>query len=681
MATATLTLGSQNRWLADGSTTDWNFNFSGGYISTDHVFAYSLSNGATPIRNDYVITGASFVSQFVLRISPAVPSGHTLVIFRDSRNNGLPLADFVDGGGISETDLDAIARQSIFVNQETLDSATTQYQTSQPELFEQLSSATLAEVNAKLDLLLARLASVAAGEGISLSGVNNTLGYFTATTGQGVLEELAFRMLTRTALNVRDYDVFGDGRNDSAAMQAVINAATSGGTFRAIYAPAGNYYCPDGLVVDGQNIDRFTIIGDGRATDIWSDNAAVPVIDLKGSISNSFQHPKVRFLTVRNTAVGGVAIKTRWTEFLEIQFCTMSGGVTSGIALQMSSSANEQDNKANISHNLIANGHYGIRGGDTRTADATIHDNYFLNQTGFCVEFGWPDGVTFTGNKLFSDNGPSNGLFGLNFKKPIWTIIRDNYFFEMGGPAIRMSSPRACRVRDNMIVGVGDNARQPAIWITDYDPGVWAVEAIDNRFSGNTIKDTGGDGLFVDSSGTSHSGYTIEDNTFENCGAGSLVYAAMHLKKVAGSSVRRNKVDGKSATRDWLSLDAATNITLEQNEHGNVINADVLRANSPTMLVLPGTGILTGITATTTLRFDDDTLISGLMAAGFTVNLPSAASCPGKKFIIIKGDAGAFSITIDPASTQTINGALTKVLSTQYEVARLISDGANWLLW
>jgi len=180
MATATLTLGSQNRWLADGTTTDWNFNFAGGYISTDHVFAYSTSNDVVPVRHDYTITSGSFVSQYVLRITPAVPDGHTIVIYRDSRNNGLPLADFVDGGGINETDLDAIARQSIFVNQETLDSATTQFQTSQPELFDQFAQATLDQV----DTLTAGLTSGLAAETAARIAYASALA---AITGAGLV--------------------------------------------------------------------------------------------------------------------------------------------------------------------------------------------------------------------------------------------------------------------------------------------------------------------------------------------------------------------------------------------------------------------------------------------------------------------------------------------------------------
>ena len=258
MATATLTLGSQNRWLADGTTTDWNFNFAGGYISTDHVFAYSMSTDTIPVRHDYVVTSGSFVSQYVLRITPAVPNGHTLVVYRDSRNNGLPLADFVDGGGINETDLDAIARQAIFVNQETLDSATTQFQTSQPELFDQFAQATLDQVNATVDPIVSGLAaevaarttfqtdisSAAAGNGAAKVGFDWALipaavdkvdwGLYTSRTWVNVLRYIPINLWSGIAAGTSTTDV---AAYISTAF-STLKATARGGT---LFFPPGVY--------------------------------------------------------------------------------------------------------------------------------------------------------------------------------------------------------------------------------------------------------------------------------------------------------------------------------------------------------------------------------------------------------------------------------------------------------
>ncbi len=506
-----------------------------------------------------------------------------------------------------------------------------------------------------------------------MADTNFTSGTVIASSWLNDVNDLVYGYAAENAINVKDYGVVGDGvTNDTTNFQAAIDAAMVS-PYRALYVPAGSYYVPGGLTVSGDTKDRFTMFGDGRQSDVWSDQSTAPTIDLAGSLVNSFQHPTLRFLAIRNTNASGVAIKTRWTEFFSLQFCTVSG---LSVGLQMSITANEFDIKPRIHGNIFSGGSYGIRGGDTRVADAWIRDNLFLNQTTIMMEFGWLDGGTLSANKLFSDNGAANGLIGISLKKPIYVNITECEFFEMGGNAMRLTSPRYTRVRDAKIVGVGDNANTPAIYITDFDN---SIEAIDVQITGNTIKDVDGIGIHVDSAYTTHKDYLIADNTFENVGAGALVYDAIYLRNLSNSTVRANKIDGKSATRNWLLLDGATNIRVEANEHKNCVNADVSRLNNPTMIVPMGCKIYTGVTATSTLLFDDDALISGTLAAGITVNLPSAASAPGKRFIIGKGDSSGFSVTIDPASTQTIDGSATLAISTQYQLATLISDGANWI--
>ena len=60
-----------------------------------------------------------------------------------------------------------------------------------------------------------------------------------------------------------------------------------------------------------------------------------------------------------------------------------------------------------------------------------------------------------------------------------------------------------------------------------------------------------------------------------------------------------------------------------------------------------------------------------------TFNLPTAV---GNETLmnIKKTDSSANTVTIDPASTQTIDGGSTAVLTVQYECITLVSDGTNW---
>jgi len=79
--------------------------------------------------------------------------------------------------------------------------------------------------------------------------------------------------------------------------------------------------------------------------------------------------------------------------------------------------------------------------------------------------------------------------------------------------------------------------------------------------------------------------------------------------------------------------------------------------------------------------FDDVVLCNGT----FTVNLYDAsgrADEVGNKInagrrLVIK-NVGTGTITVDGNGSQTIDGATTKALSSQYDVVEIVSDGANW---
>ena len=62
----------------------------------------------------------------------------------------------------------------------------------------------------------------------------------------------------------------------------------------------------------------------------------------------------------------------------------------------------------------------------------------------------------------------------------------------------------------------------------------------------------------------------------------------------------------------------------------------------------------------------------------FTVNLPPAASCPGRIYVIKMTGIGA--ITIEPDGTETIDGQPNIVLSIQYKFKKIISDSQNWFV-
>jgi hypothetical protein len=89
------------------------------------------------------------------------------------------------------------------------------------------------------------------------------------------------------------------------------------------------------------------------------------------------------------------------------------------------------------------------------------------------------------------------------------------------------------------------------------------------------------------------------------------------------------------------------------------------------------TAVKTGAYSATS---DDDLIPCNATGGAFTVTLPAAASNGGMEIEIIKTDSSANAITIDGNASETINGALTTTLNTQYEKLRIMCDGSNWLI-
>lgn len=70
-------------------------------------------------------------------------------------------------------------------------------------------------------------------------------------------------------------------------------------------------------------------------------------------------------------------------------------------------------------------------------------------------------------------------------------------------------------------------------------------------------------------------------------------------------------------------------------------------------------------------------------SATITATLPAVGSddaSAGRVCTIMKVDAGAGSVTIDANSSETINGATTVSLSSQYAYRTLISNGTEWFV-
>lgn len=83
-------------------------------------------------------------------------------------------------------------------------------------------------------------------------------------------------------------------------------------------------------------------------------------------------------------------------------------------------------------------------------------------------------------------------------------------------------------------------------------------------------------------------------------------------------------------------------------------------------------------TTPVTLDRDDRTVLVDASGGTRLLNLPTAASARYHKYTIKKTDSSGNAVTVDASGAETIDGALTQVLMTQFASIEIQSDGTKW---
>lgn len=114
-----MTLHATNRFPGDGVTTQYEFNFTGGYLDRSHVRA--AIEDADGNRTPVTLTSANWLNDYTLKGLPPVPVGSTMVIYRETP--AMYMVDYTNGTRVTETALDITARQGLFKAVEAEDRA------------------------------------------------------------------------------------------------------------------------------------------------------------------------------------------------------------------------------------------------------------------------------------------------------------------------------------------------------------------------------------------------------------------------------------------------------------------------------------------------------------------------------------------------------------------------------
>lgn len=124
--------------------------------------------------------------------------------------------------------------------------------------------------------------------------------------------------------------------------------------------------------------------------------------------------------------------------------------------------------------------------------------------------------------------------------------------------------------------------------------------------------------------------------------------------------------------------------TVKRSTHVFLIDSDdgtgTFSTKSMSLSILEKKNIVTKTTTPYSQVEDDEIILIDATAAPATVNLLASANRAGKQIIIKKTDVSANSVTIDPNAAETIDGAATNVLASQFDSITLVSDGVNWII-
>jgi len=89
---------------------------------------------------------------------------------------------------------------------------------------------------------------------------------------------------------------------------------------------------------------------------------------------------------------------------------------------------------------------------------------------------------------------------------------------------------------------------------------------------------------------------------------------------------------------------------------------------------------ITTKTANYTATANDYSIVCNNTGSAITISLPAASGATGRVYVIKKISGALLNVTIDPNSSETIDGSSTKVLTLQNESVMIQCDGSSWYI-
>lgn len=211
--------------------------------------------------------------------------------------------------------------------------------------------------------------------------------------------------------------------------------------------------------------------------------------------------------------------------------------------------------------------------------------------------------------------------------------------------------------------------------------GVLSAEATLSKVRGGTGADNSSvtfpsSGTITTDSGNS----TFTNKTFDADGTGNSISNIENADIKSAAAIAYSKLN---LSNSILNADINSSAAIAYSKlslSNSILNADI---NSSAAIARSKLAyeVTQSKTANYTVLITDDVMFGNANSGGasFTFTLPTAVGNSGKKLTFIRTDNDlAKTITLDGNGSETIGGALTRLMHTQNESWVIYSDGSNW---
>ncbi len=140
-----------------------------------------------------------------------------------------------------------------------------------------------------------------------------------------------------------------------------------------------------------------------------------------------------------------------------------------------------------------------------------------------------------------------------------------------------------------------------------------------------------------------------------------------------------NALDPLTTKGDLIGYNGTDSVRCGVGSNGQILEANSAATCGFNWVAASSTALAVAAKTTTyTATTSDNVLTADASGGAFTITLYSASGNTGRTLDILKTDSSSAAVTVDGDGSETIRGATTFKLSTQYERLRVVSDGTNW---